>query len=212
MIFLININKSIFIKKKNSKYIKIYLQIIRMNNDTNFHYIQLHGKNPDAPNSIAKVSSNKKNLTLQHKWYLGKDNYPFAYMDGARVPLHRYIWYLNTNQWDNYAVEEKDGILYKKKLYIDHINRNKLDATDENLRLSTPAANSYNKTSKSNIMDPMTMKPLHHIKLKKNGYEIKINKNGRMHCINKIATLEEAKNIYNMMAIELFGEFAVTYD
>jgi len=30
--------------------------------------------------------------------------------------------------------------------------------------------------------------------------------------ISKIATLEEAKQIYNMMATELFGEFAVLYD
>ena len=183
-----------------------------MNNDTNFHYVQLYGKNPDAVRSIARVSLNKQNFISQHKWYLGKDNYPFAYMDGARVPLHRYIWYLNTNQWDNYAVEEKEGIFYKKKLYIDHMNRNKLDASDENLRLSTPATNSYNRTSKSNILDPMTMKPLHHIKLKKNGYEVKINKNGKLHCINKIATLEEAKNIYNMMAVELFEEYAVLYE
>jgi hypothetical protein len=56
------------------------------------------------------------------------------------------------------------------------------------------------------------MKPLHHIKLKKNGYEVKINKNSKPHCINKIASLEEAKNIYNMMATELFGAFAVLYD
>jgi hypothetical protein len=183
-----------------------------MDNEINYFSVGLHGKNPNAPNSIAKVSINKKNIVSQHKWYLGKDNYPFAYMDGARVPLHRYIWYLNNNQWDNFFVEEKDGVLYKKKLYVDHVNRNKLDATDENLRLSTPAANSYNRTSTSSIIDPMTMKPLHHIKLKKNGYEIKINKNGKVHCINKIAGLEEAKNIYNMMAVELFGEFAVLYD
>lgn len=183
-----------------------------MNNNDNFYYIKLYGKNPDAVNSIAKVSLNKTDIISQHKWYLGKDNYPFAYMDGARIPLHRYIWYLNTNQWDNFTVEEKDGILYKKKLYIDHMNRDKLDASDNNLRLSTPAANSYNRTSRSGILDPMTMKPLHHIKLKNNGYEVKINKKGKVNCINKIANLEEAKNIYNMMAKELFGEYAVLYD
>ncbi len=181
-----------------------------MNN--NYFYIQLFGKNPNAPNSVAKVSLNKQNIISQHKWYLGKDNYPFTYIEGARVPLHRYVWYINTNKWDNFVIEEKNGIFLKKKLYIDHINRDKLDATDENLRLSTPATNSYNKTSKSNILDPITMKPLHHIKLKKNGYEVKINKNGKLNCINKIATLEEAKNIYNMMAEELFGEYAVLYD
>lgn len=178
----------------------------------NIHLIQLHGKNPVSSSSFAKVSLNKINLVAQFKWYLGKDNYPFTYIKGGRVPLHRYIWFINTGQYDNYTVEEKDGIMYKKKLYIDHINRDKLDATDNNLRLSTPATNSYNKTSKSSIIDPVSMKPLHHIKLKKTGYEIKINKAGKVSCINKISSLEEAKTIYNMMATELFGEYAVLYD
>jgi len=182
------------------------------NKEVDYYLIQLYGKNPNASNSIAQVSINKINIVSHYKWYLGKDNYPFAFMDGARVPLHRFIWYINTNQWDNYSIEEKQGILYKKKLYIDHINRNKLDARDENLRLVTPASNSYNRTFKSNIIDPITLKPLHHIKLKKLGYEVKINKSGKSHCINKIASLEEAKNIYNMMATELFGECAVLYD
>jgi hypothetical protein len=183
-----------------------------INNEVNCHLIQLYGKNPSASSSIALVSKNKSQLVSQYKWYLGKDNYPFAFMDGARVPLHRFIWYINTNKWDNYFIEESQGIMYKKKLYIDHINRNKLDATDENLRLATPASNSYNRTSKSNIIDPITLSPLHHIKFKKSGYEVKINKSGKTHCINKIASLEESKNIYNMMATELFGDYAVLYD
>jgi hypothetical protein len=183
-----------------------------MNNNQNIHLIQLHGKNPDSSSSFAKVSKNKENIVGQFKWYLGKDNYPFTYIKGGRVPLHRYIWYINTGVYDNYTVEEKSGIMYKKKLYIDHINRDKLDSTDNNLRLSTPATNSYNKTSKSDIIDPITMKPLHHIKLKKSGYEVKISKSGKSSCINKIGSLEEAKTIYNMMASELFGEYAVLYD
>ena len=182
------------------------------NNELNYYLIQLVGKNPNALSSIALVSKNKSHLVSQYKWYLGKDNYPFAIINGGRIPLHRFIWYINTNKWDNYFIEELHGIMYKKKLYIDHVNRNKLDATDENLRLATPASNSYNRTSKSNIIDPITLTPLHHIKLKKSGYEVKINKSGKVHCINKIASLEESKNIYNMMATELFGEYAVLYD
>jgi hypothetical protein len=95
---------------------------------------------------------------------------------------------------------------------VDHINRDKLDATDENLRISTPAENSYNKTSKNSIIDPITTKPLHHIKLTKSGYSVSLTKDGKTNKINKIASLEEAKEIYNMMATELFGEFAVLYD
>jgi len=181
-----------------------------MNNSTKPHYlIQLFGSNPNSQTSQAKVSLNKIEHIEPHKWYLGKDGYPFAYIKGGRVPLHRYIWYINSGIWTNNKINEDNTIT---KLYIDHINRDKLDATDENLRLSTPAENSYNKSSKNTIIDPITSKPLHHIKLTKSGYLVSLTKNGKTSKINKISNLEEAKEIYNMMACELFGEFAVLYD
>lgn len=171
--------------------------------------IQLHGANPNSQLSQAKVSLNKLDNITPYKWYLGKDGYPFAYIQGGRVPLHRYIWYLNNGNWTNEKINPNGTTT---KLYVDHINRDKLDARDENLRLSTPAENSYNKTSKNDIIDPHTLKPLHHIKLTKTGYSVSLTKDGKTNKINKIASLEEAKEIYNMMAFELFGEFAVLYD
>jgi len=174
-----------------------------------YYLIQLHGANPESGLSKAKVSLNKIDHINKFKWYLGKDGYPFTYIKGGRAPLHRYIWWLNTGIWNNQKIGG-DGEI--KKLYIDHINRDKLDARDENLRASTPAENSYNRTSKNDIIDPITNKPLHHIKLKKSGYSVSLTKDGKISKIDKIASLEEAKEIYNMMASELFGEFAVLYD
>lgn len=179
------------------------------NNLKPYYLIQLYGANPDSQLSLAKVSLNKIDHITPHKWYLGKDGYPFAYIKGGRVPLHRYIWYLNSGIWSNQKINPDNTIT---KLYVDHINRDKLDAIDENLRLSTPAENSYNKTSKNTIIDPHTSKPLHHIKLSKSGYSISMTKNKKTSKISKIATLEEAKEIYNMMAIELFGDFSVLYE
>jgi len=180
------------------------------NIDNNKHYlIQLTGSNPNSQSSQAIVSINKINHVTKHKWYLGKDGYPFAYINGARAPLHRFVWWLNTGIWKNERVESNGEVT---KLYVDHINRDRLDARDENLRLSTPAENSYNKTSKNDIIDPITSKPLHHIKLKKSGYSVSLTKDGQISKIDKIASLEEAKEIYNMMASELFGKFAVLYD
>ena len=172
------------------------------------YLIGLEGNNPDSADKFAKISINKKVTIGQYKWYLGKDGYPFAYIKGARVPLHRYVWYLNTGLWYNQYTE--NGQI--KKLYVDHKNRDKLDVTDENLRLATPAENSYNKTSKSSIIDPLTNQPLHHIKLKKSGYEVSLNKDGICNKINKIATLEESKQIYNLMAQDMFGSYAVLYN
>ena len=171
-----------------------------------YYKIKLYRKNTDI-NAHALVSLNKITHVEQHKWYLGKDGYPFTYIKGGRVPLHRYIWYINTGSWANdFVVGDK-----VVKHYVDHVNRDKLDARDTNLRLATPAQNSYNKTSKNTLTDPETDQPLHHIKLKKNGYEVSLSKDGNTNRIDSIATLEEAKQIYNMMALEMFGEFAVLY-
>lgn len=173
-----------------------------------YYLIQLHGANPDSTSSKAKISLNKIDEVNKFKWYLGKDGYPYTFIKGGRVPLHRYIWWLNTGVWNNHRIEDDGRIT---KLYIDHINRDKLDARDENLRASTPAENSYNRTSKNAIIDPMTSKPLHHIKLTKTGYSVSLTKDKQTNKIDKISSLEEAKEIYNMMAREMFGEFAVLY-
>lgn len=180
-----------------------------MANPKPHYFVQLYGFGTNSYVSFAKISLDKMDIVNKHKWYLDKNNYPFAYINKARVPLHRYIWYLNTGSWSNNMIDSNGNV---KKMYVDHVNRNRLDATDENLRLSTPAQNSYNKTPKNVLIDPETTKPLHHIKLKKSGYEVSLTKDGKTNKINKIATLEEAKEIYNMMASEMFGEFAVLYE
>lgn len=173
-----------------------------------YYYIKLYGSNPESKLHKAKISLNKIDKVDKFKWYLGKNGYPFTFIDGIRIPLHKYIWWLNTGIWKNININE-NGIT--TKLYIDHINRDKLDARDVNLRLSTPAENSYNKTSKNLIIDPISNKPLHHIKLTKTGYSVSLTKNKLTNKIDKISTLEEAKEIYNMMAKDMFGEFAVLY-
>lgn len=175
-----------------------------------YFLIQMYGSNPDSNISQAKVSLSKMTHVEKYKWYLGKNGYPYAYINGSRVPLHRFIWYMNSGTWSNTQIDPHTNKI--TKMYVDHVNRDKLDATDENLRLSTPAENSYNKTSKSAIIDPLTLKPLHHIKLKKSGYSVSLAKDGTTNKIEKIASLEEAKEIYNMMATEMFGEFAVLYN
>lgn len=135
----------------------------------------------------AKISLNNINQITIYKWYLGKNGYPFAYINNKRIPLHRYVHWLNNKYWSS--------------LYIDHINRDKLDATDTNLREATAAENSYNKTFKN---------PNHNIKHNKttNTFIVCIVKNKQKYHIDNIKTLEEAKSIYKLMSEELYGNFA----
>lgn len=178
------------------------------NSNDRCYLIKLHGANPNSQLLDAKVSLNKIDYVNKYKWYLGRDGYPYAFIKGGRAPLHRYIWWLNTGFWTNKTIDSNGKTI---QLYIDHINRDKLDAQDENLRLCTPAENSYNKTSKNSIIDPETGEPLHHIKLLKKGYCVCISKDKQTNKIDKISSLKEAKEIYNLMANEMFGEFAVLY-
>ncbi len=155
------------------------------------YLIELHGGASKDMHTkpYAKVSVGRIDAVIPYKWYLGKDGYPFAYINGGRVPLHRYIWFC------------KSGVYRNDGLYVDHVNRDKLDARDSNLRLATPAENSYNKSGSE----------LHHIKQKSDGYEVSVSKDNRVIRIGKIQSLTDAKEIYNLIAEDLFGEFAVLY-
>lgn len=189
------------LSNNSSKMNQINKFVILSDDEIEPFQIKLYGKNPNSTDAFALVSPNKVPHIIEHKWYLGKTGYPYAYIDGGRIQLHQYVWFL-----------EKGKLPHKdEKLYIDHTNRNKLDATDGNLRLATPAENSYNKTSRSKTIDPTNGEPLHHIKWTKLGYIVTLSKDGITNTIDKIASLEEAKEIYNMVATEMFGEFAVLY-
>jgi len=152
------------------------------------YLLQLHGKlSLIHTNPFAKVNLKWFNDVDKYKWYIGSNGYPFTYIQGSRIPLHRYIHWLKNGYWTN--------------LIVDHINRDRFDATDNNLREATNAQNSYNKTYSN---------PDHNIKYKQstNTFEVRIQKNKITHKISDIETLEEARNIYKLMAEELFGEFA----
>jgi hypothetical protein len=155
------------------------------------YFLKLHGK-LTTDETFAKVNIRWINDVEQYKWYLGINGYPFTYIKynfkiKSRISLHRYIHWLNINYWTN--------------LYVDHINRDKLDATDCNLREATAAENSYNKTYTN---------PNHNIRYieSKNKFEVKIKKNNIVCKISDIYTIDDARNIYNIMAEELFGQFS----
>lgn len=140
-----------------------------------------------STSAYAMVSLNKWQYVTKYEWYLGKAGYPLCYSLG-KMTLHRFIFTYILNQTP------------PSELYVDHIDRNKLNNTDQNLRLATPQENSFNKTTTNNLKGVK--------KISENNYTASITKDGTKHEIKNIQTESEAKNCYNMMAEELFGSFA----
>lgn len=133
------------------------------------------------------VSLNKWSYVSKYAWYLGKTGYPVCYELGM-MQLHRFVYTITFGQ------------KIPSQLYVDHIDRNKLNNTDSNLRLATPQENSFNKSTTSNKKGVK--------KVSEGNYTASVTKNGIKHEIKDIPTEEQASNIYNMMAEELFGHFA----
>lgn len=147
-------------------------------------YFALYGRAADKVYGM--VSEDIWPQIKQYKWYLSKSDYIYTFAP-SRVQLHRLV----------YMIKHRSAV--PSHLYVDHIDRNRLNNTNENLRLATPQENSFNKTTKTNKKGVV-----------KNGktYTVKITKSGKISKISGIETEEQAVEIYNMMAEELHGSFA----
>lgn len=131
----------------------------------------------------AIVSIDKWSAVSKFKWYLGKDGYPHTYgKRGGIITLHKFVKYM-------------DGIESNKELFIDHINGDKLDNRDSNLRMVTPQQNTWNREAKG-------------VRKTATGYAARVVKDGKSHEINDLPDENTAKEVYKMMTEELFGEFA----
>jgi hypothetical protein len=131
------------------------------------------------------ISIESMDKVLSHDWYLNKSGYPFSYT--ARYhSLHRFL--LGRQE---------------KGMVIDHINRNKLDNKICNLRVITAKENSYNRTKNTNSENKYKG-----VQKRGNKYIAVITKDGIKKEIGGFLTEEDAAKTYDMMAEELFGEFA----
>lgn len=135
----------------------------------------------------AMVSLSKWPLVSQYEWYLGKTGYLFCYKLN-KMQLHRFIF------------THILGQPLPSDLYVDHIDRNKLNNTDGNLRLATPQENSFNKSTDHNLKGVK--------KISNKNYSAIITKDGIRREIKNIKTEKQAAEIYNYMAEELFRDFA----
>ena len=165
-------------KKKNSEH-EYYIM-------DNIVFFSLKGR-AKKEGLFAMVSIDKWIYVSKYQWYLGKSGYPLCYSLG-KITLHKFIYH--------YIMEGS----FLSNLYIDHVDRNKLNNTDSNLRLVTPQENSFNKSTRNNKKGIK--------KISSNNFISTVVKNGIKHEIKNIPTEKQAAEIYNMMAEELFGPFA----
>ncbi len=153
--------------------------------DASYVKLELLGRGKNMEHNYFLVSISKLEYILRHSWYLDKNGYPMTYSARSKT-LHR-----------NLLGKQPKGYV------IDHINRNKLDNRFENLRTITAKENSYNRSK--NISSNNKYKGV--IK-RGNKYVACISKDGMRRNIGGFETEEKAAEAYDMMAEELFGEFA----
>ena len=167
--------------------------------ESDYVQIKLLGVHAQEKEANCLVSTSVLPIVIEFSWYLGKDGYPVAYRSvdgsirmGRGSKLHIFLLKHRTK-------------LYKEKVVIDHINRNKLDNRLDNLRICTPKQNSYNTTRPKNSK-------YNYKGIRKQGKSGKwiatASKDGSKFEIKDIATEKEAAEIYDVMAEELFGKYA----
>ena len=87
--------------------------------------IKLNGVN--AAGKFAKVSNSDYEMVMRHSWYY-RDGYALAKIRGREVRMHRYI------------LDVRDPMMI-----VDHIDRDRLNNTRENLRIVTYLQNANNR-------------------------------------------------------------------
>lgn len=117
--------------------------------------------------------------------------YPKVNMEGAILSLHHIVMY---------CIE---GKFSSNEEPIDHINRNKLDATYMNLRWSTKSGNSSNVGPRNKASG---LKGVHRTASGK--WQAMIWHEGKNVGLGSFDTCREAAQVYNFKAVELKGVFA----
>lgn len=130
--------------------------------------------------------------------------------------LSAYKWHYNSGyatrqiEWDKDTNRCRKLYMHrfltnaKPGMYVDHINRNKLDNRRANLRLCNQSQNC------ANSVRPPSLTGYRGVKLdKRDGrYSATVFFRGRAIALGRFATAEEAAEVYNKAAIEYFGDFA----
>lgn len=146
---------------------------------------------------VAVIDDEDADRVLSHKWSVsvkkGKQFYAYRTIkleSGKSTAIYLHMFLLGLSRGDGFLVDHVDG---------DTMNNRR-----SNLRVATPAQNSWNKrkVSASNKYKGISL-------IKETGlWDARIFANGSRHYLGHYKTQEEAALAYNKAASELHGEFA----
>jgi hypothetical protein len=141
---------------------------------------------------FALISEEDADLVLSKSWFL-RDGYPSTniHKNGKRtcVFMHRLIMF---------GLSEND-------LLVDHVDRDRLNNTRENLRVCTNSQNQANRTTPKN--NSSGYKGVRWLS-KTQKWQAMIKVNNRVHCLGCYRNPKNAARAYNKAALHFFGEFA----
>lgn len=174
---------------RENKIIGCYKNDGSMSDYDNCDYIQIKLNNTYTnEDKFTLISKSKFDIIDRYVWYINKDGYA--------------VGYKKFGQNTRYSCKMHRLIMNDPELYvIDHINNDRLDNRDENLRICTQRENSYNTSKRKNKYKGV-------VKNKNNTYNVVITKDNKKYTMNNINSEIDAAKMYDIMAEELFGEFA----
>lgn len=122
---------------------------------------------------------------------ISKTGYRYISIQGKLYKAHQIIWVIQTG--------------FPPEGDIDHIDRNRLNNSWENLRECSRSQNLINQGKK-----PNSKQKFKGVVSRGNSHLVRLRVNGIQKYFGSYASAEEAARVYDLKAVEFNGEFALT--